>query len=75
MTITERKKLEILKPERKIDPDETVMDLHEVANMLKVSPRTVQKWMRRNDFPYYKIGKVLRFLKSEVLEWFKLQGE
>ncbi len=42
----------------------------EVANLLQVSPRTVQSW-RLNGFgpPFIKVGRLVRYQKSEVFQF------
>ena len=42
--------------------------LIELAQMLKISRATIDRW-RKEGMPYYKIGNGVRFLESEVNEW------
>jgi excisionase family DNA binding protein len=40
----------------------------QVAELLSVSVRTVDRWMVSGVLPYYKIGKVVRFKVSDIQE-------
>ena len=40
----------------------------EVAARLRISPRTLDQWMRKKRVPFLKIGKTVRFRFSDVLE-------
>jgi PTS system nitrogen regulatory IIA component len=47
-----------------------VLTIREVAEVLKLHPRTVAKMARENEIPATRIGRVWRFDESAVLEWF-----
>jgi len=49
------------------------LTVNEVADLLKVTPKTVYMWMKRenNPIPHYKNGGTTRLVKEEVIEWFK----
>lgn len=40
----------------------------EVAARLRISPRTLDLWMRKKRIPFLKIGKTVRFRFPDVLE-------
>jgi excisionase family DNA binding protein len=40
----------------------------QVAELLSVSLRTVDRWIARGELPYYKLGKVVRFKLSDIQE-------
>lgn len=40
----------------------------EVAEILKVTVRTVMNYKGKNIIPYYQVGRVLRFRLSDILE-------
>jgi excisionase family DNA binding protein len=40
----------------------------EVAARLRISPRTLDKWMRNGRIGFFKIGKSVRFRWPDVLE-------
>ena len=52
----------------------SILTQKEVADMLKVSVKSVYNWRKRG-LPFYKRGSTVRFKEQEVLEWFKgLEG-
>lgn len=50
-----------------------VLTVREVADILKLHPRTVTKMVRSGELPATRIGRVWRFEESVVLEWFNRQ--
>lgn len=40
----------------------------DLANMLKVAPRTVQRWCQQRRVPHVKIGSRIRFTPTQVEE-------
>ncbi len=57
-----RKKL--LMPERWLSVDE-------IAAHLGVNPDTIYKWIVRKSMPAHKVGRLWKFLASEVDQWVK----
>jgi len=50
-----------------------LMTISELAEFLRVPKSTIYRWTsQRPDFPRYKIGRFLKFEKSEVLRYFKV---
>lgn len=47
------------------------LTVEEVAQLLRVSPRSVYDWVYQNTIPYHKAGRRLIFLLDEILEWTK----
>jgi len=47
-----------------------VLTVREVADILKLHPRTVTKMVRSGELPASRIGRVWRFEESVVLQWF-----
>ncbi len=41
----------------------------EAARLVKVSPRTVEKWRRTGGPKYYVLGGVVRYREEDLLEW------
>lgn len=41
----------------------------EIAQFLNVSVKTIDKKVHLNEIPFYKIGRLVRFSKSEILAW------
>jgi PTS system nitrogen regulatory IIA component len=50
-----------------------VLTVREVADILKLHPRTVTKMVRGGEIPATRIGRVWRFEESVVLQWFNHQ--
>jgi excisionase family DNA binding protein len=47
--------------------DEEILTIREVADLLKLHPKTVNKFALAGKLPGYRIGRQWRFRKSEVL--------
>jgi excisionase family DNA binding protein len=47
----------------------TYLTLKEVAELLKVKPRTVYAWVSDNRIPYERKGSLLRFRLDAVVAW------
>ena len=47
-----------------------VLTKSQVAQLLKVSPRTIDYWRSNYGLPTVKIGQVCRFHPDLVLDWF-----
>ena len=48
--------------------DEEILTIREVADLLKLHPKTVNKLANSGKLPGYRIGRQWRFRKSEVLK-------
>ncbi len=48
---------------------ERLMTADEVAEYLCCSVSTVRRFAARNELPHYRLGKLLRFRRSEVENW------
>lgn len=51
--------------------DSEVLGTEQVANMLQVSKSYLYKLIMGRELPFYKKGKKIFFLKSEIIEWIK----
>jgi excisionase family DNA binding protein len=49
--------------------DAEILNAPEVAALLGVSIDTVYSWTMRKAIPHFKLGKMLRFNKAEVIQW------
>jgi excisionase family DNA binding protein len=47
------------------------LSVHEIAAHLGVSPDTIYKWIVRKKMPAHKLGRLWKFLASEVDAWLK----
>ena len=54
--------------------DDKWIGIEEAANFLGVTKDTIRNWIKKNNIPAHKIGKLWKFRKSELNEWV-LSGE
>jgi excisionase family DNA binding protein len=47
------------------------LSVEEIAAHLGVNPDTIYKWIERKKMPAHKLGRLWKFLASEVDEWVK----
>lgn len=50
--------------------NEEYITLNELANMLKISRPTIDRW-RKEGMPFEKVGRGVRFKKQEAFKWIK----
>lgn len=52
-----------------------LLTVEEVAEILKLDPRTVYRKCEANDIPHFRVGETgaVRFVKAKVLEWIEAQ--
>ena len=63
--------------------EQTILNIDEVASLLRVSRRSVYEWtsergrerMKDNKFPVLRIGTTIRFVREDVLAWINRQKE
>lgn len=52
------------------ETDMVYMNQDQVAEFLGISPRTLEDWRYKGGGPpYRKIGRCVRYLRSQVIEW------
>ena len=49
--------------------NEKLLDVKEVAMIIKVSVATIRKWVFTGYIPYKKIGRAVRFSAAEIQDW------
>jgi excisionase family DNA binding protein len=47
------------------------LSVDEIATHLGVNPDTIYKWITRKSMPAHKLGRLWKFLASEVDQWVK----
>lgn len=47
----------------------------DVAEYLRVNPRTIRRWMQDKGMPCHRIGDLVRFRRAEVDAWVQSQAE
>ncbi|HEY2918206.1 MAG TPA: helix-turn-helix domain-containing protein [Candidatus Binatia bacterium] len=50
-----------------------LLTLSEAAQMLHVSTRTLQRMIRKNDLPAFKVGGQWRVRESQLAEWIRFR--
>lgn len=53
--------------------DFELLDVDDVAQLLKVKKRTIYEWVRTKKIPFKHVGDLLRFNRAEILEWLEKQ--
>lgn len=48
-----------------------LIDVTQAANFLKISKETIYRMIKAKKLPYYKIGKLYKFLPVELMRHFK----
>jgi excisionase family DNA binding protein len=48
---------------------EALLTVPEVADYLRVKPRTVYQWVWRRRIPFVKAGATVRFRRAEIDDW------
>jgi excisionase family DNA binding protein len=51
--------------------NERWLSVEEIAAHLGVNPDTIYKWIERKKMPAHKLGRLWKFLASEIDEWIK----
>ena len=59
---------------RKKEEADVVMDVIEVAELLKLSTDTIYRYAREGELPAFRVGTKWRFSKAELDLWMKTQG-
>jgi len=49
---------------------ETYLTVNEVALLLKLSVVTIRRYTMRNEIPFHKKQRAVRYKKSEIEQWF-----
>ena len=49
--------------------DHGLLTVEEVAELLRVSPRSIYDWVSQGVIPFHKAGRRTIFLLDEILEW------
>ena len=45
------------------------MTYADTAKWLTVSERTIRRWVRKDNIPYYKVGRRVYFQETDLLRW------
>jgi excisionase family DNA binding protein len=50
------------------------MTVKDVAEYMRLSEQTIQRWVLRKEIPYHKVRKVIRFRSAEIDQWINEGG-
>jgi excisionase family DNA binding protein len=53
--------------------DETMWDVDDVARYLKIKEATVRAYVLNDSIPFHKVGRLVRFRRSEIDVWVEQQ--
>lgn len=56
-------------------PDKPVMDIHECAEYLGISPDTLYKYAAEGFIPAFKLGNRWRFYKARIDKWMDAKSD
>ena len=54
-------------------PDDELLDLREVAGVLRIGRATIQRWAKQRKLPAVKVGKSYRLRRSDLESWYEQQ--
>jgi excisionase family DNA binding protein len=55
-------------------PNDEILTVEELAELLKTSKVNIYKMVKNNEIPYFTLGNMFRFTKSDVLEALKAKA-
>jgi excisionase family DNA binding protein len=56
-----------------VGPEEQIMSAKEVAEFLRLDLNIIYNKCTKGEIPYFRVGKLYKFKKSEILAWIKKQ--
>lgn len=48
---------------------EPLLTIPQVAELLNVKPKTIRRWVYREEIPYEHVGRLIRFVPSKIKAW------
>ena len=54
-----------------IAPKTELLTVEETCRYLKVTPRTLYRYLRSRQIPAFKLGKEWRFVRSDLEQWIR----
>lgn len=58
-----------IRPANDEQPAEPVLDLEDVARLLRVGRNTIYDLVGRNEIPHRRLGKQIRFSREALMSW------
>jgi len=53
------------------EPKSEIMTAEETCHYLKITPRTLYRYLRARQIPAFKLGKEWRFVRSDLEQWIR----
>jgi len=53
------------------EPKSELMTAEETCRYLKITPRTLYRYLRSHQIPAFKLGKEWRFVRSDLEQWIR----
>jgi excisionase family DNA binding protein len=53
------------------EPKSELMTAEETCHYLKITPRTLYRYLRSRQIPAFKLGKEWRFVRSDLEQWIR----
>ncbi|MEP6957281.1 MAG: helix-turn-helix domain-containing protein [Nitrospirota bacterium] len=53
------------------EPKSELMTAEETCRYLKITPRTLYRYLRNRQIPAFKLGKEWRFVRSDLEQWIR----
>ena len=53
------------------EPKSEIMTADETCRYLKITPRTLYRYLRSRQIPAFKLGKEWRFVRSDLEQWIR----
>jgi excisionase family DNA binding protein len=54
--------------------EHNLMTVKDVADYMRLSEQTIQRWVMKREIPFHKVKKVIRFRLSEIDAWVNRGG-
>jgi len=54
-----------------IAPKSELLTVEETCRYLKITPRTLYRYLRSRQIPAFKLGKEWRFVRSDLEQWIR----
>jgi excisionase family DNA binding protein len=68
-----RKEINLMTQTTNIDAPNSLATPGEIAAMLRVPEKTIYYWVGRNEIPFIRVGRHLRFVPEKVIAFFSEQ--
>jgi excisionase family DNA binding protein len=59
----------LVRPANDEQPIDSVLDVDEVASLLRIGRNTVYELVGRNEIPHRRLGKQIRFSRRALMRW------